>query len=90
MSVYLPGRLNGIIHLHMGKREREEQGERNRAVGEGYMELIVNCKRCAATGTDYVCGNEDCRIPPIPHTAQRHTHSHTLQLICAWPVTTLQ
>lgn len=46
-------------------------------MGEGYIELIVNCKRCAATGTDYVCGNEDCRIPPIPHTAKSDTHRHT-------------
>lgn len=40
--------------------------------------VVVNCKRCAATETDYVCGNRTAWSHPSPHAPQTHTCTHTL------------
>lgn len=76
------------INQEGGKTAREMWGRGEERGRE--RELIVNCKRCAATGTDYVCGNKDCRIPPIPHThhtgtdTQTHTHTHYSSFVLGW------
>lgn len=64
--------------LPQRKPPSQREGGREEAGRErcgGVIELIVNCKRCSATGTDYVCGNRTAGSHPSPTT-----HTHTAHL----------